>query len=222
MTLPMDLTGQIFGRLTVLSRDTDPQSGTRTRRRWICQCVCGQTRSIMAQSLRNGASQSCGCLAAERLEEFRPVAHRTHGAKVGGRTDPVYEAWTGMKNRCQNRNDPAWKNYGGRGLTVASEWVTSFEAFRDHIGERPPGKHPSGRPLYTLDRIDNDRGYEPFNVRWATASEQAKNRRRRTHCEKGHEFTPENTYLPPGDPTHRMCRRCASDRYQARKEGTND
>lgn len=80
-------------------------------------------------------------------------------------------AWHNMISRCHNQSNRQYYMYGARGVSVCAEWLVSFEAFRDHVGERPA-------PGYSLDRIDNARGYEPGNVRWATAAEQARNTRR--------------------------------------------
>lgn len=83
---------------------------------------------------------------------------------------PERSAWSGMKDRCHNPLSLGYARYGGRGITVCDEWRESFEAFLQHIGPRPSSAH-------SIDRIDNDRGYEPGNVRWATAKEQQRNRR---------------------------------------------
>ena len=83
---------------------------------------------------------------------------------------PEYRTWAGMKNRCLNPNNPRYKSYGGRGISVCSEWIESFSAFLSHVGLKPS-------PLHSIDRINNDGNYEPGNVRWATAKEQARNTR---------------------------------------------
>jgi len=89
-----------------------------------------------------------------------------------GRRTPEYQAWQNMRARCMNAAHPKYARYGGRGITVCPEW-DSFPAFFDHIGPRPSADH-------SLDRIDNERGYEPGNVRWATRREQQLNRSRYT------------------------------------------
>jgi len=94
-----------------------------------------------------------------------------HGATVNaraGNTDPVYKLWVSIKDRCLNPNNKAYHRYGGRGVTIASEWVNDFAAFRSAVGDRPKGA--------TLDRTDNSKGYEPNNVRWTTRKAQANNR----------------------------------------------
>lgn len=91
-----------------------------------------------------------------------------HGHAIGGRSTPEFRAWMSMLDRCQRESHHSYHRYGGRGIKVCAEWAESFQAFFDHIGPRPSSGH-------SLDRKDNDRGYEPGNVRWATRLEQASN-----------------------------------------------
>ena len=152
---PRDTTkvGKLFGRLLVLApvyKDGVPA--------WECKCSCGNRHTVKNVDLKN--TKSCGCFRRD-LGRANKV-HGMHGT-------PTYEAWHAMKQRCLNPNHKAWKNYGGRGITVCRKWANSFEAFLLDMGERPDGA--------SLDRIDNAKGYRPSNCRWSTAVEQARNRR---------------------------------------------
>jgi hypothetical protein len=103
------------------------------------------------------------------------MGRRTHGMS----STPEYFAWAAMLSRCHNPANPRYDDYGGRGITVCDRWRADFAAFLADVGRRPS-------PAHSLDRIDNDRGYEPGNCRWATAYVQARNRGRRALGRSGH------------------------------------
>src|SRR5262245_20287289 len=173
----VDLTGQRFGRLTVLAR-VPPELLNKVvfEAHWLCGCRCGELIHTRASSLKNGHTRSCGCFHRDRLklgmgspEQMRELglATRTHGHTVGG-PSPEYSSWVAMMQRCYNPNKINYKNYGGRGIKVCIRWH-NFENFLADMGERPAGK--------SLDRINNDGSYTPENTRWATSTEQGNNKR---------------------------------------------
>lgn len=146
----MNLIGHKYGRLTVVSRGTAKSS-------WVCRCDCGGDKTALASNLRSGRTQSCGCL-------WREAATR-HGASG----TPTYSSWRSMVSRCTNPADPSFDRYGGAGVTVSNAWL-DFASFRRDMGDRPSGK--------SIDRYPNPAGnYEPGNCRWATGSEQQRNKR---------------------------------------------
>lgn len=162
----LDVTGRTFGRLTVVSRNgSDP----RGKALWLCACSCGQAKTISGATLASGRIQSCGCLHRE-VAQATGYKNAKHGQSRGGPRFREYIAWKGMIRRCTNPRSKDWKDYGGRGITVAPEWRDSFDAFFAHIGPKPS-------PDLSLDRIEANGNYEPGNVRWATALVQRHNRR---------------------------------------------
>ena len=153
----IDLTGQRFGRLTVLHRDTSKPIGRGCATYWLCRCDCGNKCSVPAHDLRRGHTKSCGCMRSE--------LHTTHGMS---RTR-IYDTWHNMNRRCNNPNVACYKCYGGRGIKVCDRWKSFENFYDDMIG--------TYSDELTIDRINVDGNYEPSNCRWSTPSEQCRNKR---------------------------------------------
>lgn len=178
----IDLTGQTFGRLTVVR---DAGSDRNGRSLWLCRCTCGGEKAVRVSALRRGQTSSCGCLESEA----RRTNRLTHGhARRGSAKAPEYRVWTGMITRCHNARCKAFDRYGARGIAVCARWRESFAAFLADMGPRPSPRH-------SIDRIDNARGYEPGNCRWATVREQALNRRSNHMVTIGSETLPVGAWL---------------------------
>lgn len=158
-----DLTGKVFGRLTVLSdgERRTPSGGMY----WLCKCECGTIKEVPALALSKGITVSCGCYNKE-VNSNRAI--HGHNRKKGKKS-PTYISWTKMNDRCNNQKCPEFKWYGERGIIICESWK-SFSNFLADMGERPEGK--------TLDRKDPNGNYEPSNCRWITQKEQANNTRR--------------------------------------------
>jgi hypothetical protein len=155
MRRTIDLVGRRFGIWTVESRAPSHRTS------WICRCDCGTCAVVRDDSLKRGGSISCGCLT----RTIPPDGKRRH-RKTGSKEHFV---WLSMIRRCTNPRQRSYERYGGRGIRVCDRWRRSFEAFLSDMGHCPPG--------LTLERMDNEKGYQPDNCRWATWIDQANNTR---------------------------------------------
>lgn len=152
MGAPLDLSGQRFGRLVVLSL---LDRRTHNKLRWLCECDCGRQHEITGSRLTSGGAKSCGCLRT------------THGQTK----TRLYRIWRGMRARCGNPNSKDYPRYGGRGIVVCDAWADDFGAFS--MWARANGYDDR----LSIDRVDNSLGYSPENCRWADTVVQGTNRR---------------------------------------------
>lgn len=163
----VDVTGQKFGRLTVIKREGLKYGGSA----WLCKCDCGNVKIIALQHLRHG-TKSCGCLSKEIASE------RGKKSKIGDRSrkhgdfgTKLYGIWAGMKRRCYNPRTKYYKDYGGRGITVCDEWKNDYSKFKEWA---LANGYQEG---LSIERIDVNKGYSPDNCKFITINEQNSNKR---------------------------------------------
>lgn len=168
---PLSLEGHKYGTLHVVARH--PENDAKGQTRWKCLCKleyggCGNTKVIIGADLRSGNTISCGCVGKE---------NRRKSLFKHGLTDShEHHIWVKMVQRCHNEKNPAYPDYGGRGITVCERWKENFAAFYEDMGPRPSLEH-------TVERKDSDGSYCKDNCHWATRLEQGNNTRRNVYYE---------------------------------------
>jgi len=159
----IDISGQQFGRLTVRERAVNNKHG---KSRWRCTCSCGNETVVDGNSLRQGNTQSCGCLQKERTTAYKQKHGKSHLR--------IYSIWTSMRSRCSNQHHKDWQHYGGRGICVCPEWNCNFMSFYHWATVNGYSDN------LTIDRIDVNGNYTPDNCRFVTQIQQQTNRRNNT------------------------------------------
>lgn len=162
MSLLIDRKGHRYGRLFVVESAWHPNG---KKRGWVCKCDCGNVTFVMGTDLKRGFVQSCGCWKDQSTRQ----RNTKHGAAEAGKKTKEYLIWVEMRARCNNPNNANYHRYGGRGIKVCDRWSEGFQNFLDDMGPQPFARA-------SIDRIDNDKGYEPDNCRWAGYKTQSRNR----------------------------------------------
>ena len=157
--------GNKYNKLIVLERLDNDKFGNS---KWLCKCECGNTVEVLGIHLRSGHTKSCGCLQKEKCRQI------IHKPKHGMAKSRIYKIWNGMKNRTNTNSlskDTLYKNYSGRGIKVCDEWRNSFKNFAEWSLANGYTDN------LTIERVNNDKDYEPYNCKWVDLGDQANNRR---------------------------------------------
>lgn len=176
MPVLKDIKGITFGRLHVIRRC----SNINGRTAWLCVCDCGKEVTVMGNSLLSGKTNSCGCIRKENAAAQAQKAGLARGMQLithGKSNTRLYSIWKSMRQRCNNPNNKYYSDYGGRGIKVCDEWnlYSNFEKWAMENGYQEKAEFGE----CTIDRIDNERGYEADNCRFVNLKVQANNRRKR-------------------------------------------
>lgn len=157
--------GDVFNRWTVLKEMPCVKTPKNVKRYFLCKCICGTERVVEISGLTTGHSKSCGC--------FHSEIQKRVSYKHGYSHSRYYDVWSNIVQRCYCETNESYYNYGGRGITVYSDWVSNPKLFIDYILSLPDANVPK----LSLDRIDNSGNYEPGNLRWTTSTIQNRNKR---------------------------------------------
>lgn len=171
--------GQKFGLLTVVAFAGRDRAH---RARWLCACDCGSMHEAGAYDIKSGNTNSCGCWNRETSSQVGR-ANKKHGLTA----NPAYQAWRDMMRRCYDGGSDQFCNYGARGIRVCERWH-DVGSFYEDMGDRPSSRH-------SLDRLDVNEDYSKENCRWATPSQQARNKQLHKQLNWGIEIRGESSYM---------------------------
>lgn len=155
-----DITGVTIGYVTAIEKLPSVRTTSGLKPKWSCRCICGKELEVFTSPFLRGRYQSCGC----RKKELISKSNTKHGMSH----HPLYAVWDTMIARCHRASHKSYKHYSSRGITVCERWRNSFQNFADDMAET----YQRG---LQLDRIDNTKGYNKENCRWASAKTQANN-----------------------------------------------
>lgn len=174
----IDLTGQKFGRLTVIKKVGIDKYGKSI---WLCKCDCGNEKEVKSDNLRRGVTKSCGCYNIDMLKRRDKTQISNLNKKHGKYKTRLYRIWQAMKERCYNPNRWNYDKYGGKGIVVCDEWRNDFMNFYNWAMANGYNDNLS------IDRIDNNGNYEPSNCRWTDCCMQGYNRGVQSNSTTGYE-----------------------------------